>query len=90
MRAAALFKNQFTFDFFRHSVVIDNTKPVHKDYEINSPYKLLGVKRNAPDGEIKRAWRKLMMANHPDLGGDIDKTMAINAAYKDICKRRGV
>lgn len=83
--------NHLTFDFFRPKMIFDATaKKSEIDYEAHSPYAILGVRRNATDTDIKRAWRKLMMANHPDLGGDINKTLAINAAYKEICKRRGI
>ena len=89
MTLAAALNNFGHFFHFRPTLVIDATKPAQIDYESNSPYAILGVRRNATMTEIKRAWRKCMMANHPDLGGDIEKTMAINAAYKLICKRHG-
>ena len=44
-------------------------------------YKLLGVTRNASQDEIKKSYRKLAMANHPDRGGDNNKFAEINAAY---------
>ena len=75
------------FNFFRPHVAI--AKPLVIDYQSNSPYMVLGVRHNSPDSEIKRAWRKLMMSNHPDLG-DVNKTMVINEAYRQICKRRGI
>ena len=31
------------------------------------PYKVLGVARDAPDEEIRRAYRKLAKEMHPDL-----------------------
>lgn len=53
------------------------------------PFKDLGVGENASDAEIKRAWLKLMRANHPDAGGDSRKATQINAAYQEILRRRG-
>ena len=79
--------NQFKFDFFRNHAEL--CSPSLVDYDSLSPYEILGVRRNATMTDIKRTWRKLMMANHPDLGGDLAKTMALNDAYKEICKRRG-
>ena len=74
------------FNFFRHETAAPRTP----HYHASNPYLVLGIRHNSPDTDIKRAWRKLMMANHPDLGGDAVKTQAINAAYREICKRRGI
>lgn len=44
-------------------------------------YTLLGVQKNAPPEEIKKAFRKLSMKHHPDRGGDETKFKQINEAY---------
>lgn len=53
------------------------------------PYEVLGVSRDAPDDEIRRAYLKLAHRYHPDkTGGDKaaeDKLKQVNAAY-DILK----
>ncbi|MBU1029270.1 DnaJ domain-containing protein, partial [Patescibacteria group bacterium] len=51
-----------------------------KDY-----YEILGVKKDASQEEIKRAFRKLAHQHHPDkAGGDAEKFKEINKAYQTI------
>jgi DnaJ-domain-containing protein 1 len=40
----------------------------------------LGLADPVDDETIKRAWRRLAMAHHPDRGGDNERLQAINAA----------
>jgi DnaJ family protein A protein 2 len=47
-----------------------------------SHYETLGVDRNASTDEIKKAYRKLAMKNHPDKGGDSEKFKQISEAYE--------
>lgn len=44
-------------------------------------YKTLGVEKNATPEEIKKAYRKLAGANHPDRGGDTATFQKIQQAY---------
>jgi curved DNA-binding protein CbpA len=46
------------------------------------PYTLLGVATDASTAEIKAAWRAKMRTTHPDLGGDHDESVALQAAYE--------
>jgi DnaJ family protein A protein 2 len=46
-----------------------------------TPYDVLGVARGATADEVKKAYRKLALQNHPDTGGDPDKFKEIQHAY---------
>ena len=45
------------------------------------PYKILGVSKDASKGEIKKAYRKLAVKHHPDMGGDEEKFKQLSEAY---------
>jgi DnaJ like chaperone protein len=64
-------------------------------------YEVLGVRRDASDAEVKRAYRKLMSENHPDkmvarglpesmLEVAKQKTQAIQAAWERVREARGM
>lgn len=51
------------------------------------PYELytsLGLDKNATERDIKRAYKKLVLTNHPDKGGDEKKFQKINEAYNTL------
>jgi len=61
------------------------------------PYLVLGVKPDAPDDEVKAAWKRLMRQHHPDLSapmgaaatGDAEaRSSAVNQAYDRIMRER--
>jgi len=45
-------------------------------------YNELGVSKTASQDEIKKAYRKLALKNHPDKGGDEEKFKIITSAYE--------
>lgn len=51
----------------------------NKDY-----YKILGIQKDASDNEIKKAFHKLALVNHPDKGGDKETFQKINVAYETL------
>ena len=50
----------------------------------NNFYDVLGVKRDAAQDEIKRAFRKLAAKYHPDAGGDEAKFKEVSEAYNTL------
>jgi curved DNA-binding protein CbpA len=47
-----------------------------------NPYDELGVPRNAPGSEIKRAFRAKAQRKHPDRGGSPEEFAALHRAYR--------
>jgi DnaJ-class molecular chaperone len=49
-----------------------------------NPYKILGVDKYASDKDIKKAYRRLAIKEHPDKGGNADTFKEINNAYETL------
>ena len=47
-------------------------------------YRLLDVPKDATESDIKRAYRKKALENHPDKGGDLEHFKKINLAYETL------
>jgi len=52
------------------------------DVDTTKFYKELGVEKDASESDIKKAYRKLALKNHPDKGGDPEKFKSIIRAYE--------
>lgn len=53
-----------------------------KPVENSKFYEVLGVPKTATAAEIKKAYRKLALKNHPDKGGDPELFKTITVAYE--------
>lgn len=53
-----------------------------KEVDNSKFYELLGVEKTASMDEIKKAFRKSALKNHPDRGGDKDTFQELQGAYE--------
>merc|ERR1712054_611932 len=53
-----------------------------KEVDTTKYYKVLGVEKDATMGQIKKAYHKKALKEHPDKGGDPDKFKEVTAAYE--------
>lgn len=76
----------------------NSVKSMYYD-DLESAYLILGISSTATDEEVKKAYRKMAIENHPDkvghLGEDIrkaaeEKFTQINVAYEKIKKQRNI
>jgi DnaJ like chaperone protein len=73
----------------------------HLGADKSDPFVVLGVAHDAPNADIKAAYRKLVRDNHPDrliakgmpqefIEIATDKLAAINSAYERVSRERGI
>ncbi len=60
------------------------SKLLFRDYIRMSFYDILGIKRNASETDIKKAYKKCALKHHPDKGGNLDKFIEISRAYETL------
>lgn len=53
------------------------------------PYTILGVRPDATQEEVNKAYKKKAAAVHPDKGGSNEKMILVNAAYEAIKRVKG-
>ncbi len=56
---------------------------------VKDPYATLGLKSAASKEETMAAYRVKAKEHHPDRGGSNERMAEINAAFFEICRRRG-
>ena len=47
-----------------------------------NPHEVLGVRRGASPDEVRAAWRRRVLATHPDRGGDEAAFADVSEAYR--------
>jgi len=58
--------------------------------KLNNPWFILGLEPGATLKEVKLAYKRLALKNHPDKGGTIAEWLTISDAYEDISKKKHI
>ncbi|RHY28752.1 hypothetical protein DYB32_005737 [Aphanomyces invadans] len=70
--------------FFGHGGGYEGHGGPSKPVDNTTFYETLGVPKNASAADIKKAYRKLALKNHPDKGGDPELFKNITVAYEAL------
>jgi hypothetical protein len=63
----------------------DEAAPAQPDaHPIADPFRVLGLKADASPAEVKIAYRKAAIVNHPHMGGSAELMQELNKAYGQI------
>jgi len=76
-------------------------RAAHFGPDLQDPYVILGIERSISADDLKRAYHKLVVENHPDsltgrgvppefIRTATERLAAINGAYDRICRERGI
>jgi hypothetical protein len=57
--------------------------------DVTLSYSVLYIQEDAPKEVVDAAYKALMLKNHPDRGGDVEKTVRINNALESIYRSKG-
>jgi DnaJ homolog subfamily A member 2 len=74
----------FNFEGMRNGQQPGKAKAKKKEVDNNGYYDLLGVGKGADEAQLKKAYRKKALKEHPDKGGDPEKFKDIQKAYETL------
>lgn len=57
---------------------------------MNNPYVILNIPQNATDEEIKKAYRKIAKATHPDLNGGDTSNSEYESYYNKCTEKNNI
>jgi hypothetical protein len=69
---------------------VDESPPHSPSSDTDLAYRMLGVSPSSSWEVVERAYRQKAKLHHPDRGGDEDTMRALNEAYAQIKRDRGV